>query len=208
MTDDIVLYQGAEAKIIKSTYLGEQVIKKHRIKKTYRIKEIDDMLIAYRTKEEAKLIHAARKQGVSVPFIFDIDLQKGIITMAYIKGKRVKDIFEDIPDKKRKELCYSIGIAIARLHNSDIIHGDITTSNMIFSENKIYFIDFGLGEINTELESKGVDLHVLMETMESTHSIYTNYFSYVMKGYKKEYMGDIKQVERKINDIILRGRYR
>ena len=208
MNDDLVLYQGAEAKIIKSTYLGKEVIKKHRMKKNYRIKEIDDMLIAYRTKGEAKLIHAARKQGVSVPFIFDVDLQKGIITMAYIKGKRIKDIFEEIPDKKRKELCYLIGKSIARLHNNDIIHGDITTSNMIFSDNKIYFIDFGLGEINTELESKGVDLHVLMETMESTHSLYVNYFSYVMNGYEQEYKGDVKQVEKKIDDIILRGRYR
>ena len=208
MNNNKVLYQGAEAKLMKSTYLGKKVIKKIRINKSYRIKEIDEMLISFRTKEETKLIHLARKQGVSVPFIYDVDLKKGIITMEFISGKRIKDFFDDISDDERKHLCKQIGQSIARLHNNDIIHGDITTSNMIYIDNKVYFIDFGLGEINTELEAKGVDLHVLMETMESTHSIHASFFDYVLEGYEIEYKGDINQIKRKINDIILRGRYR
>lgn len=208
MTDEKLIYQGAEAKIILSTFLGKRVIKKHRVKKTYRIKEIDEVLISSRTKEEAKLIHAARKQGVCVPSLFDVDLTNGIITMSYVKGDRVKDIFDTMDKKKRKDLCIMIGKNIARLHNNNLIHGDITTSNMILSENKIFFIDFGLGEINHELESKGVDLHVLMEAMESTHSKNANDFEYVLEGYEKEYQGDIKQVKKKIDDIVKRGRYR
>jgi TP53 regulating kinase-like protein len=206
--DKKIIYKGAEAEIFLLQYLDKKVVKKHRIKKSYRIKEIDEKLISYRTKEEAKLMNQARASGVSIPIIYDIDLKNGIITMQYIKGDRIKDIFEKISSDKRKELCKEIGKNIARFHNNNIIHGDITTSNMILFKDRVHFIDFGLGEINSEIESKGVDLHVLMEAIESTHSKYSDYFKYVLKGYESEYNKDSKSVFKKIDEIINRGRYR
>ncbi len=208
MNNEKILYQGAEAKIIKSTYLGYSVVEKRRVNKHYRINEIDRYLISLRTKEEAKLMAAARKQGVSVPIIFDVDLIQGIITLEYINGLRIKDIYNTLHEKQRKKLCENIGKNIARLHNGDIIHGDITTSNMILFQERIYFIDFGLGEINPDIEAKGVDLHVLMEAMESTHSKFSYEFKHVQNGYKEIYQGDAIQVENKIKDIVKRGRYR
>jgi len=208
VTENSILYQGAEAKICKSKYMDFDVIQKIRVNKTYRIKEIDKKLIFSRTKEEAKLMMDARTHGVSVPTIYDVDLKNGIITMEYLKGKRIKDIFNKINEKERKDICEKIGKNIAKLHNNDIIHGDITTSNMILFDNKIFFIDFGLGEKNSELETKGVDLHVLMEAIESTHSKYSSNFDDILKGYKKEFKTDANQVIRKIEDIVKRGRYR
>jgi Kae1-associated kinase Bud32 len=203
-----MLYQGAEAKICKSKYMGFDVVEKRRISKSYRIKEIDSKLISYRTSQEAKLISEARKNGVSVPIIFDVDLEKGIITMEYLKGKRIKDIFNSIGENERADLCKKIGISIGRLHKNNLIHGDITTSNMIYQDGKIHFIDFGLGEINSEIETKGVDLHVLMEAIESAHSKFSNFFKYVLDGYKSEYKDDAGLVIKKIDEIVKRGRYR
>ena len=150
----------------------------------------------------------ARNHGVAIPIIYDVDLKNGTITMEYLKGKRIKDIFNKLNDSERARICKKIGESIAKLHNNDIIHGDITTSNMILFDDKIHFIDFGLGEKNAEIEAKGVDLHVLMEAIESTHSKYSNYFEYVLAGYKKELKQDANQVIRKIEDIVKRGRYR
>jgi len=203
-----IIYQGAEAKICVSKYMGFEVIKKSRLKKGYRIKQIDDNLISTRTKEEAKLMSESRRSGVSVPIIYDVDLKNGVITMEYLKGKRIKDILNNLDEKQRENICKKIGISIARFHNNDIIHGDITTSNMILLDDKIYFFDFGLGEINSELEAKGVDLHVLMEAIESTHSKCSKCFNYVLDGYKKELKQDANQVFKKIDEIIKRGRYR
>jgi TP53 regulating kinase-like protein len=203
-----MLYQGAEAKIIRSTYLGKPVVRKHRIKKTYRIKEIDEVLIGSRTREEAKLLHLARQAGVFVPFVYDIDIVQGVLTMSYVKGSRIKDIFDDLNQETRKRLCLLIGEQIARLHNHDLIHGDLTTSNMILSDNHVYFMYFGLGEINHEIEAKGVDLHVLMEALESTHSQHADDFTIILKGYKTRYQGDGSHIEKKIKDIVKRGRYR
>jgi TP53 regulating kinase-like protein len=203
-----MLYQGAEAKICKSKYMDFDVVEKRRISKSYRIKEIDEQLISYRTREEAKLIIEARKNGVSVPIIFDVDQENGIITMEYLKGRRIKDIFNLISEKERAEICNKIGISIGRLHRKNIIHGDITTSNMIYQEGKIHFIDFGLGEINSEIEAKGVDLHVLMEAIESAHSRFSSSFNYVIEGYKSENKKDAGSVIKKIDEIVKRGRYR
>jgi TP53 regulating kinase-like protein len=208
VTKDNIIYRGAEAEICLSKYMDFKVVEKRRLKKRYRIKNIDDRLISTRTKSETKLIADSRKQGVCVPTIFDVDLEKGIITMEYINGERIKDIFNDFDEKERENICIKIGESIARLHNADIIHGDITTSNMLLYEDRIYFIDFGLGEINNEIETKGVDLHVLMEAIESTHSKYADYFKFVLEGYKKELKEDSNLVVKKIEEIVKRGRYR
>ncbi len=208
MNNEKIIYQGAEAKICKTKYMGFDVVKKRRINKSYRIKEIDNRLIFYRTKEESKLMTEARKYGVSVPIIFDVDSEKGIITMEYLKGKRIKDILNDLSEKERNRICKMIGESIAKFHNNNIIHGDITTSNMIFQDDRIHFIDFGLGEKNNEIEAKGVDLHVLMEAIESTHSQYSDCFEYVLEGYKNKLNDDANLVIKKIAEIVKRGRYR
>ena len=208
MINKNIIYKGAEAEIIVSKYLGFDVILKKRVNKGYRLKRINDMLIINRTREEAKLMNEARRSGVCVPIIYDIDLKKGIITMSYIKGRRIKDILNNISENERKKLCIKIGESIGNLHKNDIIHGDITTSNIILLNNMIYFIDFGLGEIKNEIEAKGVDLHVLTEAIESTHSKYSNCFKYVLMGYKKTNSKDFNNILTKIDEIIKRGRYR
>lgn len=208
MANHTILYRGAEAEIQLTNHMDRPVVQKKRVKKTYRIKYIDDRLIAARTKEEAKLITEARMHGVSVPVIYDVDIEQGIITMEYLEGKRIKDILNTTSEEERKQLCEQIGESIARLHNHDIIHGDITTSNMIILDGRVHFIDFGLGEKNSEIEAKGVDLHVLMEAISSTHSQYAHCFDYVLDGYKKELYTDANAVIKKIEEIVKRGRYR
>ncbi len=203
-----VLYQGAEAIIYKTRYLGKIVVIKQRISKSYRIKEIDNPLIASRTKSEAKLISEARSYAVSVPIIYDVDLTRGRIIMEYLAGDRIKDILNTISSQKRKKLCTLIGERIARLHTNDLIHGDITTSNMILQDDRLYFIDFGLGMKSSEIETKGVDLHVLMQAFESTHSQHSDCFKYALEGYQKKAPQDSKKVITKIDEIIKRGRYR
>jgi Kae1-associated kinase Bud32 len=203
-----ILYRGAEAEIGVAEYMGQTVVQKQRVKKAYRIKEIDSALISYRTKEEAKLIAEARRYGVAVPVLYDVDLMNGCITMEYLKGRRIKDILNGLADSERKRICNKMGESIACLHNHDIIHGDITTSNMILCDDQIHFIDFGLGSKNIELEAKGVDLHVLMEAFESTHSKYPECFSDVLEGYAKQFHGDASAVIEKIQEIVQRGRYR
>ena len=208
MTDVRVLYQGAEALIEKTVWHDLPAVCKHRLSKSYRLHHIDHLLITQRTKEEAKLMMHARQSGVSVPLLYDVDMKKGCLTMEYIPGSRVKDMFSAFSSVQQHQLCQTIGGCIARLHNNGVIHGDLTTSNMIIDDDQLTFIDFGLGTLSHEDEQRGVDLHVLMEAFESTHSEYPDSFKKVWKGYEKAFDGDASCVLQKIKDIIRRGRYR
>lgn len=62
-----------------------------------------------------------------------------------------------------------MGQMILRLHNVNIIHGDLTTSNMMISNDKLYLIDFGLAYTKPNAEDKAVDLYVLERAFVSTH---------------------------------------
>lgn len=203
----MLIYRGAEAEIIMDTYLGRKVIKKRRIPKGYRIPELDKRLRLQRTKEEAKLMVEARRGGVPVPIIYDVNLKEFTIIMEYVDGERVKELIPKLTERERKEICTMIGRNVARLHNANIVHGDLTTSNMILKNDKVYFIDFGLGEFSSEIERRGVDLHLLMEAFSSAHPEYPDLFNYVMEGYRSIYEGNAREIEKKIEEIIRRGRY-
>jgi TP53 regulating kinase-like protein len=102
-----------------------------------------------------------------------------------------------------------IGESIAQLHSHGLIHGDLTTSNMIINpQNKLYFVDFGLGEKNSELEAQGVDLHLLKRALQSTHyQFWEECLQNVLCGYSSIFGVEAEKVYEKIREIERRGRY-
>jgi Kae1-associated kinase Bud32 len=117
---------------------------------------------------------------------------------------RVKEIIEE-----KKELCSLIGKEIKKMHSVGIVHGDLTTSNIIYINNKnskdsgkIFFIDFGLGYFSKKTEDLATDLVVFKKTFNSTHSSLKKGWELVLEGYApNEQM--IKQMEK----IEKRARY-
>ncbi len=195
--------KGAEANI----YLDGNEVIKERIKKIYRVEDLDKSLRKTRTKREAKLISMARRAGVPTPFIHDADNTKTSITMDYVEGRQMKKILNTVSKDKRKKLCTEAGRSAGKLHKNHIIHGDLTTSNMILSGDKIYFIDFGLGEINEAVEAKGVDLLVFKKSLRSTHFKYEKEcLDAFFEGYSTEYR-DCAEILKRLNAIERRGRY-
>ena len=206
----MLIKKGAEANLYLENWYGKKVIIKERIPKKYRLPVLDEQIRTYRTIHEPQLMHEAKKAGVPTPTIYMVDLAKKSIIMEYVEGKQVKRILNQLSAKERIELCRKIGILIGRLHRNGIIHGDLTTSNMILTSNgKIYFVDFGLGEFSKELEAKGVDLHLMKRALQSTHYLFAEEsFNAVLEGYA-EAVGEVeaKKVLEKIREIELRGRY-
>ena len=78
--------RGAEAMVRKTLLLGKDVVVKERIKKTYRIKEIDEKLRRERTRAEARLLHKAKLAGVDCPTVFEVE--EFAITMNFVDGER------------------------------------------------------------------------------------------------------------------------
>ncbi|MFH1586040.1 MAG: RIO1 family regulatory kinase/ATPase [archaeon] len=122
-----LIAQGAEAKII----LSKDFIIKDRIKKGYRLPELDEKIRKNRTRKEAKLLFKASKViNCPIPII----VKETKLTIPYIDGKKLSDHLDYFPLAKQKQICNQIGQDIAKLHDKDIIHGDLTTSNMILVE--------------------------------------------------------------------------
>jgi Kae1-associated kinase Bud32 len=127
--------------------------------------------------------------------------------MEFIEGIRLKEALNSFDKKAVEKLCFHVGELVGKLHSAGIVHGDLTTSNMILKDNEIYFIDFGLGEFSRSIEDQGVDMNLLYEALKSTHfKILEICWKNVVEGYKKEYQ-KAKEVLKRIEEIEKRGRY-
>ncbi|MEM3928558.1 MAG: Kae1-associated kinase Bud32 [Archaeoglobaceae archaeon] len=185
-----MIYLGGEAEVI----IGDVVVKRRRTKR-YRIREIDEVLRIRRTRTEAKLISLARRVGVPTPIVLDVE--DDTIIMERIYGTPVKECMSE-------EISREIGRLVAKLHNANIIHGDITPMNMIFSDGKIYFVDFGLAFVDSRIEAKGVDLHVYFEALKAGFEDWERLKRAFIEGYLE--LGE-EEVIRRAEEIEERGRY-
>ncbi len=201
-----IMEKGAEANIYQSQWLGHETVIKERITKNYRIKEIDQGLRKKRTRSEAKLLHLAKTCGVATPLIFDIHKKDNSITMEMITGYTVKDILDRSKLLQIKVICEKIGKKIAQLHNCSIIHGDLTSGNLILNDDEVVFIDFGLGKISDLVEDKGTDLLVFKKALNGIHyNIAEECFQSILEGYREA--DDYQEVLNKIEEIEGRRRY-
>ena len=158
-----ILARGAEAIISKQ---GSKVLKT-RIPKSYRHPVLDEKLRKSRTKAEAKILTKLSKI-VPVPKVLNIDEKNKELTIEYLPGKRLSDHLDKL--KNYKTICKQIGKSLSKIHDSGIIHGDLTTSNMILKNTKVYFIDFGLGFHSNRIEDKATDIHLIKEALEDKHT--------------------------------------
>lgn len=176
---------GAESAVYSGKFLGFDVIVKHRFVKTYREKKIDSMLRKNRSIQEVRLLINAKKLGVNVPYVLDLDKSEWIMIIEKIDGIPMKE-FTNKDNQNLEEAYEKIGEFMGLLHNNSIIHGDLTTSNILLDKKgEIWIIDFGLGYISTQIEDKAVDLLVLKHTLQSSHSsVYDITFDAFLKGYQ------------------------
>jgi len=206
----VLIKKGAEASLYLEEWHTRKVIMKRRLPKRYRIPELDIMIRSQRTTHEPHIIHKAKKAGVPTPTIFMVDVADSNIVMEFVEGKQVKEVLDNISEEERLSMSKLIGKMIGRLHKNGIIHGDLTTSNMILTPfDKIVFVDFGLSEMSVELEPKGVDIHLMKRTLNSTHYKHAEEcFKALMEGYAEAVGNEqTKKVLNKIREIEKRGRY-
>ena len=205
-----LLKKGAEASLFFAMWHSRKAVIKVRVPKLYRPKALDERIRSYRTVHEPQLMHEAKAAGVPTPLIYMVNVPESSIVMEYIEGQQVKRLLNDVEKDRRHNLCVKIGESVAHLHKWGLIHGDLTTSNMILAEDgRIYFVDFGLGEKSVELEAKGVDLHLLKRALQSTHfRHWEECLQAVSCGYTSVLgVETTEKVYDKIREIERRGRY-
>jgi N6-L-threonylcarbamoyladenine synthase/protein kinase Bud32 len=185
--------RGAEAVVT----IGTASVEKRRLAKRYRVPSLDARLIAERTRAEARIISLARRSGIPTPIIRDVT--GDTLVMERVEGPLLKEV--PTPGNVREA-----GRMIGRLHAGGIIHGDLTTSNIIVRGGTCVLIDFGLSLVSSEIEHRGVDLHVFFQTLESTTVDHRPLREAFIGGYGSEFPGysDVLGREQEIGH---RGRY-
>lgn len=198
------IQQGAEAVILLDS--NKNKIIKKRIKKSYRISSLDKRIRKRRTRRESKMLKKASKL-VPIPENIEESEQKKTITMDFLNGSKLSEKLDDFSIEKQKEIMNEIGKSISKLHNAGLIHGDLTTSNMIFQNGEVFFIDFGLGFHSNRFEDKAVDIHVLKEALEAKH--FKNW-KVLFKEFEKAYdsSGEDSKVLKRLKKVEKRGRYK
>ena len=188
--------QGAEAIVT----FRDGIAKKRRLPKHYRVQALDKRLITERTRAETRLIHTARKGGVPTPVIHDITADT--IIMEQVQGT---PLTLDLTEQN----LYEAGRMVGKLHTAGIMHGDLTTSNLIVRDRdqNCVLIDFGLAQMTQEIEQRGVDIHVMYQTLESTAPETSDVLKAAfVSGYKETFPGAAEVIAREY-EIEQRGRY-
>jgi Kae1-associated kinase Bud32 len=201
-----VIRRGAEAEIRAGEWKGRRVLIKTRTVKGYRHPDLDADIRSQRTRNEARLIQEARRLGVPTPIIYDIDLERAELVLQDVGRSRVKDALSGADDDAISDICREIGRLAALLHAGGMVHGDLTTSNMILSDGRIWLIDFSLGNRNATIEEMGVDMHLLREAFLSAHSEIIDRFQEVLDSYA-EHCPFHEEIFKKVRQIEARGRY-
>ena len=199
------LKQGAEAQLYVDEYLGQPCLVKDRQPKTYRVKELDEKIRRERTKQECILLHRAKLAGVRTPLVFKVDRQGKRVFMEFVEGPRLKDALT----AKNTGWCERLGKTAGKLHAAGIVHGDLTTSNVLLhNKAELVLLDFGLGYFSKRVEDQAVDLLVFKKTFEATHFDLPQGWKAVCQGYAEACgQGAAERVFRQMEEIGERARY-
>jgi len=197
-----IIKRGAEAVL----YLKDGMLVKERIRKGYRVAQLDEALRKARTRREARLLAEASRAGVSVP---TVDAENGTsIRMQWLGERNLKHALNGMPSAQRRNACRMMGEAAAKLHAAGIVHGDLTTSNMIFADGRLFLIDFGLGFRSRRVEDHATDLFLLYEALKAAHFQFLDEaWNAVLKAYSQKYE-DAPAVIGRLEKIKNRRRYK
>jgi bifunctional N6-L-threonylcarbamoyladenine synthase / protein kinase Bud32 len=196
-----MIAKGAEAEIFEEKYEGKNAMLKKRVKKRYRLEQLDVKLRTFRTKREAKILFAAKLAGILCPKLLGVDLKKTELVLEKIIGKNLRDIMNGKDAKKAGKYIIDAGKALSKLHTANIVHGDYSTANiMILPSGEVCIIDFGLSDFTSSDEAKATDLLVFKKSVDEKQ------FLLFVKGYYANFP-DSNRILNRLNDIESRGRY-
>ncbi|KAF5100571.1 hypothetical protein D0Z00_001190 [Geotrichum galactomycetum] len=224
----------------EASVTGSYIVK-YRPPKAYRHPTLDAQLTKHRTLAEARLLHKLGLLGVSVPRLIAADTRKGLLWMEDVGNNEV-EVFDNeeleehdsgangsvkiwiwkqeaehagVSEETMRPVLLKVGEEVGKLHTHEVVHGDLTTSNIILRDDGKslvpVLIDFGLGSQSTLAEDKAVDLYVLERAVNSTHPVHSDtYNQWLLEGYQAAYKdkNKLKDVMRKLEDVRMRGRKR
>lgn len=212
-----LLSEGAEAKVWRSLYMTKKSVVKQRMQKAYRVPELDTKLNKTRLLQEARCIAKCKKVGVPVPDIYMVDTVNFKLHMEFIDGHTLKSKLwtEAENNEGSYKACHGlaelVGTALSKMHQNDLIHGDLTSSNILVKPGAgdIVLVDFGLGAMScTNIEDKAVDLYVLEKALLATHPGSEEFTEAILQAYSQQDPDKSPAVLNRLEAVRQRGRKR
>ena len=206
-----VIIKGSESFISDSLFLNTNALIKERKPKKYRNYQLDSELRLQRLRIEARMIKSALKNSIPVPVLFSLNLLTNSLQFEKIEGKNLGTFlfekeFQSNSDLKNR-FFIEFGSIVSRLHNIEIIHGDLTPLNIIVDKvNKIYIIDFGLSYYSNELKDKAMDIFILYGALKIYPQENEELFNLFLQGYKN--VIDYESIIEIFNKLLNKGRYK
>ncbi|KAK8739766.1 hypothetical protein OTU49_003183 [Cherax quadricarinatus] len=216
--DRELVTQGAEGRLYATEWLGHSVIVKHRFSKQYRHPDLDIYITNERMKAEARALTRCRSYGIKTPAVYDVDFNKSeIVLEKFTDSVTIRNfIYETVKNKLTMDspvmlnMAERIGKLLVKMHSNNIIHGDLTTSNMLlvppYDLSDIILIDFGLSSVDERAEDKAVDLYVLERAILSTHPNTEHFVAHLLATYENTGGESARDVIKRLNEVRLRGR--
>lgn len=205
-----IYYKGAEAEISSTMLHALRTVVKRRVTKKYRSLVLDGKIRRERTVSEAFILHEAKRAGVRVPSVVRVDPDNNTITMTRVDGLALRECLDRMNPQNAKKLFRILGNQIALLHAAGIVHGDLTTSNVILAEpERPFLVDFGMSRRSAQPEDRGVDLHLMQRSVSATHTQNSIVLSKeLFEGYRE--IAGVKMARStfaKSREVARRGRY-
>jgi TP53 regulating kinase-like protein len=192
-----IIARGAEATI----YDNKDIVIKYRKRKGYRLKEIDETLRYSRTQREFNALKRCHDAGVRVPIPMRISDDGDRLYMEKINAAQLDYRFSPL-------VMSGVGDIVAMMHKAGVIHGDLTTANMLMNGKKITLIDFGLGYFSKKDEDRATDIAMLKSALKSRHvKVFKQAYQLFIRHYKKRIGKEFKGIETHLRDIERRRRY-
>uniref|UniRef100_A0A7S2ZEE5 non-specific serine/threonine protein kinase n=1 Tax=Rhodosorus marinus TaxID=101924 RepID=A0A7S2ZEE5_9RHOD len=207
--DDSLLGHGAEGVVKRVKFLGRDAVVKERFSKDYRHPTLDRLLTSRRLAQEVKTMARCRKLGIACPALYYVDMDSARIYMEYLdSAKTLKDCLSE-PLSSLQPICAKVGALVGNLHAGDIVHGDLTTSNLMMRDDgSLAIIDFGLSYLSSAEEDKAVDLYVLERAISNVHcEVAEKVNELILESYRQRF-GSAKHVLRRLQEVRSRGRKR
>ena len=251
----ILIVQGAEAHVFKTSYLTSETpaALKIRPSKAYRHPTLDARLTKQRILQESRVMVKLRREvGRIVPAVYALDWDGSSahgrtcwMLMEWIEGGSIRSILDqrlsrsglDVgQDEGLRALMERVGVTVGKMHKTGVVHGDLTTSNLMLRpgskssklvltdgnltgkhgeqadviaslDGDVVLVDFGLASQNAQDEDRAVDLYVLERAFGSTHPRTEVLFQEVLRAYGESYKG-AKVVLKRLEEVRMRGRKR
>ena len=202
--------RGAEASLWKITLFGTPCVAKVTEPKLWRAKQLDERLRAERIQNEARTNLKCLRLGIPIAPIVYIDVPSSTFVMKELEGPTVKQLLFDTTDPsdpRAVQAMREMGSIVARLHENEIIHSDLTTSNFMLHNGTVHVIDFGLSYISSMDEDKAVDLYVMERAFASSHPGLEPLLEIAMQAYI-EGSPRAEQTLKRLKKVRARGRKR